>query len=550
IDSTFKAVPELDGLVLTLTEATYSVIHNSNTEKFPPQKVVDHMVRIFAGELKKRNKRFILRSFGSIEQDYIDILGGAAAAAREYGFEIETKITPYDFDPFLPTNPFLKKLPGAKLGAECDCLGEFLGAGMLPAENVENIVNYVRTGQAAGVDRYTLRLDRIGNRIFDCYEINLYAYFRAIDDETVTAEDIRREWLALHAPASARETFHKLGLDGLELVKKTNFIDGNVIFHQFPSQYTTKYLKAGFIFALFKNNVRLSNGKGVWSILYENTTPGREAILREKEAACAIAAAALEALEKLPVESGWEHEYAWRKRVWQNARAASTAFLHLCRIVCAYFDDMESLDSSAQTLHARVAEGRAKLCELAGYDLGSAGIKTTSFVNGLDKHLFHAASDVETIYFKPFYAIFELLQDEFAVEFAMRQKYADGCFDGIICGCLTDEWRIARSMHACHASCENGEFFRYAGNTVFPNGSLEMSLNCPAAGGRLVVYGDVTETDSFSISINNSSHVEAKFNSSGAAEFPLTAGKSVVKVTLAKAPGVFYPRFRAVTVVE
>jgi hypothetical protein len=63
INASFEAVPGLDGLVLTLTEATYSVIHNSNTEKFPPQKVVDHMVRIFAGELKKRNKRFILRSF-------------------------------------------------------------------------------------------------------------------------------------------------------------------------------------------------------------------------------------------------------------------------------------------------------------------------------------------------------------------------------------------------------------------------------------------------------------------------------------------------------
>ena len=550
IDSTFKAVPELDGIVLTLTEATYSVIHNSNTVKFPPQKVVDHMVRIFAGELQKRNKRFILRSFGSIEQDYIDILGGAASAAKEFGFEIETKITPYDFDPFLPTNPFLKKLPGAKLGAECDCLGEFLGAGMLPAENVENIVKYVRTGQAAGVDRYTLRLDRIGNRIFDCYEINLYAYFRAIDDETVTAEDIRHEWLTLHAPDSAYETFHQLGLDGLELVKKTNFIDGNVIFHQFPSQYTTKYLKAGFIFALFKDNVSLSNGKGVWSILYENTTPGRQAIIREKEEACAIAGAALKTLAALPVEPGWEKEYLWRTQVWQNAHAASTAFLNLCRIVCAYFDDMEALDDSAKSLRAAVTAGRAELCKLAGYDLGKADIKTTSFVNGLDKHLFHAASDVETIYFKPFYAIFGLLLDEFEIEFAMRQKYASNCFDAVICGCLTDEWRIARSMHACHASCENGEVFRYAGNTVFPNGSMEISLSCPEKGGTLVIYGDTTETSSFGISINDAPAIEMKFNSSGIAEILLPDDRTTVKVRLVKAPGVFYPRFRAVAVKE
>ena len=549
IDSTFKALPELDGIVLTLTEATYSVIHNSNTEKFPPQKVVDRMVHIFAEELQKRRKRFILRSFGSIAKDYEDILNGAAEAAKEFGFEIETKITPYDFDPFLPVNPFLKKLPGAKLGAECDCLGEFLGAGMLPAENVENIVKYVRTGQTENVDRYTLRLDRIGNRIFDCYEINLYAYERAIDDKSVTAADIRREWLEKHAPASARQAFHQLGLEGFELIKKTNFIDGNVTFHQFPSQYTTKYLKAGFIFAVFKNNVDLANGRGVWSILHQNRTPGRDAILKEKEEACTIAEKALKLLAALPVEPGWEAEYLWRKRVWQNAHVASTAFLWLCKIICAYFDDMESGNENAAKLNDAVTCGKAELSRLAGYDLSQANIKNTGFVNGLDKHLFFAASDVETIYLKPFYAIFGLLQEEYAVEFSMRKKYTNNAFDSIICGVITDEWRICRYMHASHVSQENGEFFRYAGNTVFPNGYIEMTLNCPAKAGKLLIYGDTAETDKFVAEINNSGKTIASFDRNGTAELAIPSGHKTVKVRLSKAPGIHYPRFRAITTV-
>lgn len=549
IDSTFKALPELDGIVLTLTEATYSVIHNTNTEKFPPQKVVDRMVRIFAEELIKRQKRFILRSFGSIAQDYEDILNGASAAVKEFGFEIETKITPYDFDPFLPVNPFLKKLPGAKLGAECDCLGEFLGAGMLPAENVENIVDYVRSGQKANVDRYTLRLDRIGNRIFDCYEINLYAYARAIDDTSVTAADIRREWLEKHSPASARQAFHQLGLDGLELVKKTNFIAGNVIFHQFPSQNTTKYLKAGFIFAVFKNDVDLSNGRGVWSILSQNKTPGRDAILKEKEEACSIAAQALELLAALPVEPGWEEEYSWRKRVWQNAYVASTVFLWLSRIVCAYFDDMESGDGSAASMNHAVVCGKEELSRLAGYDLSQTDVKNIGFVNGLDKDLYFSASDVETIYLKPFYAIFGLLQEEYKVEYAMRQKYSSNAFDGVICGGITDEWRICRYMHACHVSMENGEFFRYAGNTVFPNGYIEMTLSCPVKDGKLIIYGDTTETDAFVIEMNDSDKTVAKFNSNGIAEFAIQEGVNTVKIRLTKAAGVYYPRFRAVTTI-
>lgn len=549
IDSTFKALPELDGIVLTLTEATYSVIHNSNTEKFPPQKVVDHMVNIFAGELQKRGKRFVLRSFGSIAQDYEDILCGAARAAEKFGFEIETKITPYDFDPFLPTNPFLRKLPGARLGAECDCLGEFLGAGMLPAENVENIVKYVRTGQAADVDRYVLRLDRIGNRIFDCYEINLYAYDRAIADPQLSAEDIRRQWLEKHAPESARQAFYQLGLDGFELVKKTNFIDGNVTFHQFPSQYTTKYLKAGFIFAVFKNNVDLSNGKGVWSILSQNKTPGRAAIIREKETACAIAHHGLKLLESLPVEPGWEQEYIWRKRLWQNALAASNAFLWLVKIVAAYFDDMESGDEAGSTLLQAVSDGKAELCKLAGYDLARSEIKTAGFVNGLDKHLFCAASDVDTIYFKPFYAIFGLLQEEYAIEFAMRKKYSCAAFDSILCGAITDEWRICRYMHASHVSCADGEFFRYAGNTVFPNGYMDMTLNCPADGGVLIVYGDITETDEFCISLDGGKAVCTRFDRNGVARFALAPNQGSVQVRLSKAPGIYYPRIKAVSTI-
>ena len=546
IDSTFKAMPELDGLVLTLTEATYSVIHNSNTEKFPPQKVVRHVVRIFAEELQARKKRFVLRSFGSIAQDYEDILAGAAEVAKEFSFEIETKITPYDFDPFLPTNPFLRKLPGATLGAECDCLGEFLGAGVLPAENVDNIVKYIRTGQSENVDRYVIRLDRIGNRTFDTYEINLYAYERAIDDETVTAEEIRREWLEKHAPASAREAFYKLGLDGLELVKKTNFVAGNVTFHQFPSPANTKYLKAGFIFATFKNGVDLRNGKGVWSILHENKTPGRDAILKEKEEARAIAVSGLALLNSLLVEPGWEKEYQWRKTLWENAQVATTAFLWLCRITCAYYDDMEAGDAAASKLKAAVLAGRAELNQLAGYDLTENALRKEKFVNGMEIHLFKRASDMETIYLKPFHGIFGILQEEYDIEFAMRKKYASGMTDCIICGALTDEWRMARYMHACHVSMDHGEFFRYAGNTVFPNGFIDMELTRPLNGGKLLIYGDTTETATFRIELDGSAPIETHFNTDGIAEFSVPAGNAPVKIRLSKAPGPFYPRFRAV----
>jgi hypothetical protein len=99
IEEAFKHAPGLDGIVLTLTEADFSVIHNSNPERYPPPKVVEALVRIFAEEHAKRGKRFILRSFGSIRKDYEDIIAGAVAAAKDHAFEIETKVTEADFVP-------------------------------------------------------------------------------------------------------------------------------------------------------------------------------------------------------------------------------------------------------------------------------------------------------------------------------------------------------------------------------------------------------------------------------------------------------------------
>ena len=525
IAAAFDALPELDGLVLTLTEASYSVIHNSTPDRYPPRQVVSHLTRIFASELEARGKRLILRSFGSIAQDYEDILAGAAEAAKEFRFEVETKITPYDFDPFLPTNPFLRKLPGATLGAECDSLGEFLGAGMLPAENVDNIVKYVRTGTAAGVDRWAIRLDRHGRSIFDSYEVNLYAYERAIADPDVDADDIRCEWLDAHAPPSARPTFDALGRMGLDAVLKTIYIDGNAILHQSAASASMKFLKAAFVFALFKNGVDLRNGAGVWSILSGNPAPGRNAILGEKNLAANIVSRGLVMLNALTVEPGYEHEYRWRRELWENAEAAALAFMYFAKAVCAYFEDMEAGDPDGATLAARIDETKLVLNLIQ--PTASAPLRRKTYIDS-------------------FTALIGQLADEYRTEFAMRQKYRPGTLDCAICGAITDEWRFFRYMHASHVGSSDGEFYRFAGNRVFPNGFVEVELARPANGGKLSVFGDPSETAKFRISLDGGSPIDAAFDAEGVAEFPVGPGGKTVKVRISKAPGAYYPRIRAV----
>ncbi len=531
IAKTFENVPELDGVVLTLTEADYSAIHNSNIEKYPPEKVVSFIISIFAAELEKRGKRFIMRSFGSIAEDYEAILAGAEALHGRYKFEIETKITPYDFDPFLPPNPFLRKSSGFTLSAECEVVGEFMGQGNMPFEHVHNIVRYVREGQQAGVDRFVIRMDRRGNCIFDLYEINYFAYAKALADESVTADQIRQLWYDSHYPADKREALAELDRLGWEMVCKTYFIDRHVLFH---GNYSMKYLKAGFIFALFAEGRRtLINGRGVWSILSDRKTPGRGAIMEEKDEAVVIADKGLALLNTLDLPPD-----DFRHRLWKNAPVVTRAVLEMMKCFIYYFDDMEWEKSDHPHLKAQVAASMKVFEKLAGHPLK---LIKREVINGLEHRTNEVNRTVEELVIEPLATICQELLAEFPAEFAAREKFLTGCTDGIITGGLADDWRIYRYMHASHSVLHNGLPSRWAGNRVFPNGFMEMELK---RGKELVIHGDPGVTDKFTLTCDGK-RIAASFDSDGCFIMPLEAGSENVTVRLEK-NGVQYPVFHAV----
>lgn len=537
IGKAFEAVPELDGVVLTLTEADYSVIHNSNADRYPPAEVVAHIVRIFSGELKRLNKRFILRSFGSIARDYEDILGGAASAALTCDFEVETKITPYDFDPFLPVNPFLRRVPGTSMSAECDCLGEFLGAGYLPAENVSNIVKYVRTGQKAGVDRFAIRIDRVGNNIFDNYEINLFAYHWAIENPTVSPEAIRNAWAEKYYPGEFRDALLEQGRQGFEMIAKTLFIDGNVIFHQNPPGPDLKWLKAGGIFGVFKNDADLHMLNGIWSILSEQDTPGRRRILEEKAEAVAIAVEQLAVVERIP-------GFDYLKRLWDNAVIAARSIEAFVKCVCAYFDDMEAGLKDAPTLESAITDATVLLQSLIPGNDGSRGkLEEKPFTNGMDHGLFDALRPIEEVYPAPLLSVCAKLREEYRAEFYARSKFPNS-YDLIIAGGITDEYRIGRYMHASHSIIKNGLPMRWAGNRIFPNGFLDFELERPGKG-YVTIQG---EAPCFTAILDGVRH-ECRFGDGGRCRLALQPGSGPIRLRLEKA-GDFYPEIQAVAVYE
>ncbi|MBQ9804840.1 MAG: hypothetical protein IJW35_08360 [Lentisphaeria bacterium] len=530
IDRAFAAAPELDGLVLSLTEADFSAIHNSNTRKYPPVEVVSFIISIFASELEKRNKRFIMRSFGSIAQDYEDILAGAEKLAGKHKFEIETKITPYDFDPFLPKNPFLRSSANFTLSAECEVVGEFMGQGNMPFEHVHNLVRYVREGQEAGVDRFVIRMDRRGNCIFDIYEINYYAYSRALENPDITADEIRQEWYDKHYPAAVRDAYIELDKIGWEMVCKTYFIDKQVLFH---GNYAMKYIKAGFIFALFRDGATLENGKDIWSILTDRPAPGRAAILQEKDEAVACADRGLEICRSINMTDD-----DFRLRLWQNAVVVTRCVRELVRCIAAYFDEMDN-SGDGTLLKQQVAASLAEFDRLAGHKVE---IQKREVINGLEHRLKEYRRSIEEICIEPLAAICQALPEEFAAECAARKKFFTDCVDGIILGGIYDDYRMYRYMHGSHSVLRNGLPGRWAGNRVFPNGFIEVTVK---RGDDLYIYGDISETREFVVCIDGDHRIYARFNDEGCWKLPVGADTETMTLRLEKS-GSEYPMFYAV----
>ncbi|MBQ2631484.1 MAG: right-handed parallel beta-helix repeat-containing protein [Kiritimatiellae bacterium] len=472
VSAAFDAVPEVDGFVLTLTEADFSVIHNSRADRYPPPKVVESIVRIFCEEHEKRGKRFVLRSFGSVAKDYEDILAGAAAAAKDHKFEIETKVTPYDFSPFLPDNPFLRKVPGTTLGVECDGIGEFFGAGYLPCAQVSQIPRYVTAGRRARADRYVIRIDRVGNSIFDsAQEVNLYSYMRLIrSGSPVSRAKILSEWAAKRWPGCEKE-MSKLANTSFDMAKALEFVDGNVTFHQHPAAPNFKFIKAGGVFSVFRDDADLHMATRLWGLLADRKTPGRGWILAEKEKAVKLAEEGLAAVEGLKGRLDGA-EYERQHRAWSTAVKAARATRAFARCAAAYFEDMDMCNDEPAELADAVKAADVEISAMmANPAAGTEGFNV--------KHSEAVGANLDRVYFIPLRWLCREFLNEYRAERKVRRALEGrgDVADFVVAGGIYDDNRCDRQMHGAYTELKDGVPVRWVGNAIFPNGTLAVEFD-------------------------------------------------------------------------
>ena len=522
VRESFRQVPELDGVVLTLTEADFSVIHNSRPDRYPPAKVVETITRIFLEEHRRLGKRLIFRSFGSIKSDYEDLIAGANACAADYEFEIETKITPFDFSPFLPANPYLKKTSRCTIGAECDCLGEYLGAGYLPATQVDAVSRYVGYGRTANVDRYTIRIDRVGNSIFDsAQEVNLYTYMRFIRDSSATVEKVLDEWAAKCWPKCTEE-MKELAKMSFDLVEATQFIDHNVCFHQNPPTPSFKFIKFSGILGVFRDGMDLHMTEPMWGMMSAQKTPGRAAIRAEKSRAEKLAAEGLAKIESLKDRLDPD-EYARQHRAWSIAAKAVPAMRSFWECVAAYFDDMDANDPAAPHLAATI--------DVAEKTIMSRMKSTKIDLSEFNLNACRArGEDLDKVYFATFLWLSRELMNEYRAEYAARAKLRDrkDVIDFVIPGGIYDDVRVRRVMHSSYQTIDGGVPVRFVGNAAFPNGTIAVEFKD--------VEGACVEVDADPKYAKDLTVVEKSAN-------------GVRSVTIAK-KGASYPGIRSIALVK
>ena len=521
LDETFRHCPGLDGIVLTLTEADYSVIHNSNPTRYPPQKVVEQIVGLFAAEHEKRGKRFILRSFGSNSQDYVDIIGGAKRAAAKHTFEIETKATEADFVPWLPKNPFLRKNPPLALGAECDALGEYLGAGYLPAAQVGRIREYVDSAREEGVDRYAIRIDRVGNSIFDsAHEVNLHAYMRFIRDPSATVDGVIAEYAAKRFGTAAKEMIPIVKSE-LEMVRNIHYVASNLVFHSFPLKADFKTVKAGGIFSVYRENSTLEATKDIWSILSWQKTPSRAQILAEKEKGLAMAESGLAGIESLKDRLP-SAEYARQHRAFAAAVKAAKALRAFAKCCVAYFEDMAAKRDDPIRLR-RESEAAVNLIE-------SLMENPADDFSGRGAHFSVVGENLDRVYFAGLRYYCRELLNEYACERKIRRAYEarPEVIDFVTVGGIYDDNRTIRTMHGAYTKTLPGRVVRQAGNPIFPNGTISVKFT-DVPGARIEIATDPSGTGDFSLDESVTDGVRTVTVGKKGRDYPLVLGIALVR---------------------
>ena len=189
--------PAIDGIVLTFIETGARAERQHSTRLTTPQEklaaVVNAVADVVIGE---RSLNLYARTFAYTHEEYDNITRAIERFERPE-IRLMMKETPHDFFLTHPNDFFAGTIARPTL-MEFDAAGEFNGQGIIANTWPEYIMRRWRDFESRPhVIGYTARTDRYDDTrlIGRPSEVNLYALKRAAEDSTVTADEIRADFI-------------------------------------------------------------------------------------------------------------------------------------------------------------------------------------------------------------------------------------------------------------------------------------------------------------------------------------------------------------------
>jgi hypothetical protein len=515
-DEFFENVPEIDGLVLTLTESLFPVIHVANKEINPPERNIDRVIGLFQAACKKHSKRFVVRPFAALDEDYQYIKQVLIERGKASDICVELKVVPYDWNPFLPMNPMIDDFKTLPRMVELDLMGEYYGMGHLPCCFPEEVQRYLAHVRAYGVTNVVGRVDRIDKRAMDCVnDVNVLAFTRLCEKPETSVDAIYNEWVSSTWSSEAVGHIVPVLKQTFEIAKKTFYLDGHLQSHWgFPDFSMSKWSR---LYGLFKPHEKLYRTKDEWAIQSHKTTPSWSKIIKEKDEAINLISECIFAIKKARAHIP-NTAYEMLTTGFEDFLTVARAYRHCFKMIMAYLDAVESKNSPGAKF-----ENEKKQCLQLSKDIANS--RSDEFYDQLPEKLTEIAQQ---------------MAEELEIEIRVREAnmHDPSVVDWVLCGGISHEWRVSKQTHGSKVFRDQDIIYREAGNQVIADGYFEYDMKVPAGKSTIkMLWGDTGDIREGRLVIDGETQIVSKGNNNGFVwlEVPLKFDEEQsVKIRIAK----------------
>ncbi len=439
LDEFFEAAPDVDEVVLTLTESQICALHRP----FCSMPLAERALRIIKPVVESARyfeKGVVARTFSVLIEDERAVLDAVAKVGYE-DLSVMMKSDLSNWSPFLPNHPLMRKVGAHELRAEADAGAEHYGGQAAPVIYARHIIERLEGAADRGATTITLRVDRRGQPALGTLnEINLLAATAWAKNPELDVDAFMAGWLKERLGAAPDGLAEMLD-QTFEVWKNALYIDGQQMSHdRFPSFDDAKHVQ---MFGLFEPAEHLRHMRENWAVLSDRPTLPHGEIVRGKEEAVEMA----EALE------GWFQSLAHDLRPEARDEAARSlarltlvarASLALTRLVAAHLEDAWGMEERAVgAFEEEAAAAESLAAEVAAREGGA-------FFGGVADRL------------KDFAA---RLRAERAFEMERRRDLSlePGLVDYVLCGLASEGHKLGKRLHTGATRADEAARYRETG---------------------------------------------------------------------------------------